>query len=59
MNAMQLEKGVARVYGRLLAYVLPFWKIFSLAIFGMIIYAVTQPAFAARTASGLVPGTGF
>jgi ATP-binding cassette, subfamily B, bacterial MsbA len=44
---MQLEKGVARVYGRLLAYVLPFWKIFSLAIFGMIIYAVTQPAFAA------------
>jgi len=47
MSMAQLDKGVARVYGRLLAYVLPFWKIFSLAILGMITYAVTQPAFAA------------
>ncbi|HVC36979.1 MAG TPA: lipid A export permease/ATP-binding protein MsbA [Gammaproteobacteria bacterium] len=38
---------MVRVYSRLLAYVLPFWKIFSLAIFGMVVYAATQPAFAA------------
>ena len=47
MSALRQDKGVVRVYSRLLAYVLPFWKIFSLAILGMIVYAVTQPAFAA------------
>ncbi len=47
MSALRQDKGVVRVYSRLLAYVLPFWKIFSLAILGMVIYAVTQPAFAA------------
>ncbi|HVC28912.1 MAG TPA: lipid A export permease/ATP-binding protein MsbA [Gammaproteobacteria bacterium] len=47
MNAQRRDKSVLRVYSRLLAYVLPFWKIFSLAIFGMVVYAVTQPAFAA------------
>ncbi|MGA9855935.1 MAG: lipid A export permease/ATP-binding protein MsbA [Gammaproteobacteria bacterium] len=47
MNVQRQDTSVLRVYSRLLAYVLPFWKIFSLAIFGMVVYAVTQPAFAA------------
>ncbi|MDE2090602.1 MAG: lipid A export permease/ATP-binding protein MsbA [Gammaproteobacteria bacterium] len=47
MSALRQDESVLRVYSRLLTYVLPFWKIFSLAIFGMVVYAVTQPAFAA------------
>ncbi|MDE2197360.1 MAG: lipid A export permease/ATP-binding protein MsbA [Gammaproteobacteria bacterium] len=47
MSVLQLDSSVVRVYRRLLGYVLPFWKIFALAIFGMLVYAVTQPAFAA------------
>jgi len=47
MNVQRKGTSVLRVYSRLLAYVMPFWKIFSLAIFGMVVYALTQPAFAA------------
>ena len=47
MSVLQLDSSVVRVYRRLLGYVLPFWKIFALAILGMLVYAVTQPAFAA------------
>ncbi|MGH8370827.1 MAG: ABC transporter transmembrane domain-containing protein, partial [Gammaproteobacteria bacterium] len=47
MNALYMNSDVMRVYRRLLSYVTPFWKMFSFAIVGMIVYAVTQPAFAA------------
>ncbi len=35
------------IYKRLLKYVLPHWKLFVISIFGYLIYAATQPAFAA------------
>ena len=47
MGRFRLDSGAFKIYKRLLSYVLPFWKIFALAVFGMIIYALTQPAFAA------------
>ncbi len=47
MNGLPGNQSVLRVYTRLLTYVIPFWKMFLLAIFGMIVYAITQPAFAA------------
>jgi ATP-binding cassette, subfamily B, bacterial MsbA len=47
MDASYVDRKAMRVYRRLLGYVMPFWKVFSLAILGMIIYALTQPAFAA------------
>lgn len=47
MTALHVDRSVMRVYRRLLAYVVPFWKMFLLAILGMVIYALTQPAFAA------------
>jgi len=36
-----------RVYRRLLNYVRPYWRFFALSIFGYLIYAATQPLFAA------------
>jgi subfamily B ATP-binding cassette protein MsbA len=40
--------GSARqVYRRLLGYAKPYWKPFSLSILGMLIYAATEPVFAA------------
>ncbi|MGB9428344.1 MAG: lipid A export permease/ATP-binding protein MsbA [Gammaproteobacteria bacterium] len=47
MNLFRLDSGVLKIYQRLLGYVLPFWKVFALAILGMVVYALTQPAFAA------------
>ena len=37
----------AKSYQRLFSYVLPFWKAFAISIFGYLIYAATQPLFAA------------
>ena len=36
-----------RIYKRLLTYVYPHWKLFVISIFGYLIYAATQPMFAA------------
>ena len=36
----------AIIYRRLLSYALPYWKTFSLAVVGMVIYALTQVSFA-------------
>lgn len=47
MESLHVDRKAVRVYQRLLGYVLPFWKMFSIAILGMVIYALTQPAFAA------------
>jgi ABC-type multidrug transport system, ATPase and permease components len=47
MEYFRLDSGVFKIYRRLLGYVLPFWQIFALAILGMVVYALTQPAFAA------------
>ena len=35
------------VYGRLLGYAKPYWRMFALSILGMLIYAATEPLFAA------------
>lgn len=35
------------VYGRLLSYAKPYWKMFAVSIGGMLIYAATEPFFAA------------
>lgn len=35
------------VYRRLLGYVRPYWRIFGLSIAGMLVFAVTEPLFAA------------
>ncbi|MGA9852309.1 MAG: lipid A export permease/ATP-binding protein MsbA [Gammaproteobacteria bacterium] len=47
MSRLRLDGGVLKIYKRLMSYVLPFWQVFALAILGMIVYALTQPAFAA------------
>ena len=40
--------GSARqVYGRLLGYAKPYWKAFTLSLVGMIVFAATEPLFAA------------
>ncbi|MEA3275933.1 MAG: lipid A export permease/ATP-binding protein MsbA [Pseudomonadota bacterium] len=40
--------GSARqIYGRLLGYAKPYWRMFSISILGMLVYAATEPAFAA------------
>ncbi len=35
------------VYGRLLGYAKPYWRMFAISILGMLIYAATEPFFAA------------
>lgn len=47
MDHLRLDRGATKVYGRLLSYVLPFWRVFTFAVMGMVVYALTQPAFAA------------
>ena len=47
MQFLRFDRGVLKIYRRLLGYVAPFWRIFALAILGMVVYALTQPAFAA------------
>ncbi|MCK5871234.1 MAG: lipid A export permease/ATP-binding protein MsbA [Methylococcales bacterium] len=48
MKAKQPPKESAiKSYKRLFSYVLPFWKAFSISILGYLIYAATQPLFAA------------
>jgi len=44
----ELPQPAARqVYGRLLGYAKPYWRMFAVSIFGMLIYASTEPLFAA------------
>ncbi|HET7371507.1 MAG TPA: ABC transporter transmembrane domain-containing protein, partial [Gammaproteobacteria bacterium] len=47
MNSSAVDNRSTAIYRRLLAYVKPHWKLFALSMVGMIIYALTQPAFAA------------
>jgi subfamily B ATP-binding cassette protein MsbA len=35
------------IYGRLMGYARPYWRMFALSIVGMLFYAATEPAFAA------------
>lgn len=42
----QFNDQLPSTYARLLSYVKPYWKLFSLAMAGMVVYALTQPAFA-------------
>ncbi len=46
MSDVQLNSNGAAVYRRLLSYVRPYWKIFALAILGMVLFAATEAAFA-------------
>ncbi len=43
----QLPNAAREVYGRLLGYARPYWRMFSLSILGMLVYAATEPFFAA------------
>jgi subfamily B ATP-binding cassette protein MsbA len=36
-----------RIYGRLVGYAKPYWRMFSVSILGMLVYAATEPVFAA------------
>jgi subfamily B ATP-binding cassette protein MsbA len=43
-----LVSGSARhIYGRLMGFAKPYWRTFALSILGMVIYAATEPFFAA------------
>ena len=44
---MARTKSDIKIYQRLLTYVKPYWKIFALSVFGMIVLALSQPAIAA------------
>ncbi len=46
MTASDVKYSGAVVYRRLLRYVMPYWKIFALAILGMVIFSATEGAFA-------------
>ncbi|HET8552459.1 MAG TPA: lipid A export permease/ATP-binding protein MsbA [Gammaproteobacteria bacterium] len=46
MSKQPLDTRSLAIYRRLLGYVRPYWKLFTLAMVGMIVYAFTQPAFA-------------
>ena len=35
------------IYGRLLGYAKPYWRLFSVALLGMLVFAATEPLFAA------------
>jgi len=44
---MNLPPSTRALYGRLLSYVRPYWRIFALAVLGMIAAAATEPLFPA------------
>lgn len=44
---LNVDSKALGVYRRLLSYVLPHWSVFMFALVGMVVYAATQPAFAA------------
>jgi len=46
MTEQSQSNDATKIYRRLLKYSLPYWKIFILAIIGMIIYAATEVSFA-------------
>ncbi|HET6655152.1 MAG TPA: lipid A export permease/ATP-binding protein MsbA [Gammaproteobacteria bacterium] len=47
MSSPALDNQASVIYRRLLGYVKPHWRLFGLSMVGMVIYALTQPAFAA------------
>jgi subfamily B ATP-binding cassette protein MsbA len=48
MSATPLvSEQAASVYRRLLTYVRPYWRMFAISIFGMLVFAATEPLFAA------------
>ena len=46
-DEIPFQQAARQVYGRLLGYAKPYWKMFGLSIIGMLIYAATEPFFAA------------
>ena len=47
MNSTPPEQGSRELYFRLLGYVRPYWKVFALALLGMVAMAATEPLFPA------------
>ena len=46
-DALVPQLPAREVYGRLLGYAKPYWRMFAVSILGMLIYAATEPVFAA------------
>jgi len=46
-KAQGLSDSARRIYRRLLGYAKPYWRPFSISILGMLVYAATEPLFAA------------
>ena len=46
MSKQENNTNASVMYKRLLKYAMPYWKVFSLAVVGMVIYAGTQVSFA-------------
>ncbi|MDQ7090666.1 MAG: lipid A export permease/ATP-binding protein MsbA [Methylococcales bacterium] len=44
---IESTESAVKSYQRLFSYVLPFWKAFTISVFGYLTYAATQPLFAA------------
>ena len=42
-----MERDTRTLYSRLLGQVKPYWRIFALAIFSMVVLAITEPVIAA------------
>lgn len=47
MTATLVSQPAREIYRRLLGYAKPYWKVFSISIVGMLIFAATEPFFAA------------
>jgi subfamily B ATP-binding cassette protein MsbA len=47
MKDAVVSQPAREIYRRLLGYAMPYWKVFSIAIVGMLIFAATEPLFAA------------
>lgn len=46
MTASQKHTDAAAVYRRLVTHAVPYWRVFLIAVFGMLIYSSTEAAFA-------------
>ncbi|AGA92048.1 lipid A export permease/ATP-binding protein MsbA [Thioflavicoccus mobilis 8321] len=47
MTNTALSQPAREIYRRLLGYAKPYWRVFSISIVGMLIFAATEPVFAA------------
>lgn len=57
MGQQSEQTGAVKIYRRLLSYVFPYWKVFVLAVIGMVIFGATDAGFAAIMK--VITGAGF